>query len=91
VKRVVEELVDEGVILSADHEVSLVTRHRYAYVIDDIARNENIATIMKHLEESGIMTCGRFAEFEYLNMDGIVARAFDFVNTHTSELDSAGR
>ncbi len=90
VQRVVEELVAEGVILSAEHDVSLVTRHRYAYVIDDISRNENIATITKHLSERGIMTCGRFAEFEYLNMDGIVARAFDFVSENETELGRAG-
>jgi UDP-galactopyranose mutase len=31
--------------------------------------------VRKYIEKQGIIPCGRFAEFEYLNMDACVGRA----------------
>jgi len=90
ITRTVKDLVSLGVLKSDKLEVSLVSRQRYAYVIDDLNRAANVSKIRGYLAEKGILTCGRFAEFEYLNMDAVAARAFAFVKDHGTELASAG-
>jgi protoporphyrinogen oxidase len=90
IARTVKDLVSLGVLKSDKLDVSLVSRQRYAYVIDDLNRAANVSRIRGHLAEKGILTCGRFAEFEYLNMDAIAAHALAFVKEHGAELASAG-
>src|SRR3989338_1435497 len=44
----------------------------YAYVVYDLNYKKNVDCILKYLLSIGIYCCGRFAEFEYLNIDGVV-------------------
>lgn len=48
---------------------------KYAYVIYDLPHRRNADTVFDFLRSAGIPCCGRFAEFEYLNMDQIFERA----------------
>lgn len=48
----------------------------YAYVIYDLEHRRNTDTILAYLSKIGITCCGRFAEFEYLNMDGIFEHSY---------------
>jgi len=48
---------------------SKVKRVRYAYIIYDLQYYDNIKIVKKFIRERGIELIGRFAEFEYLNMD----------------------
>lgn len=89
VKMTINDLLSEGVLESGEYETALVVRHRHGYVIDDIARSENIRIIRKYLDNIGILICGRFAEFEYLNMDAVVRHSLDFVSRNRKELESA--
>jgi protoporphyrinogen oxidase len=59
-----------------------VERHRYAYVIYDLAYLENIARVRDFIGGQNIGLVGRFAEFEYLNMDGCIRNAMNFVKEH---------
>lgn len=52
-----------------------VVRSKYAYVIYDKDYLKNIGIVKNYIEKLGIVLCGRFAEFEYLNMDACVQRA----------------
>jgi len=52
-----------------------VVRSKYAYVIYDKDYQKNIRIVKNYIEKLGIILCGRFAEFEYLNMDACVERA----------------
>ncbi len=45
---------------------------KYAYVIYDLGHRKRVDLILNYLREQGIYCCGRFAEFEYLNMDQII-------------------
>jgi len=56
-----------------------VQRQPFAYVVYDLAYQKNSATIRKFCSSAGIPLVGRFAEFEYLNMDGVIRSVFDFV------------
>ncbi|MGA2121826.1 MAG: FAD-dependent oxidoreductase [Methanoregula sp.] len=58
---------------------SSVERQPFAYVVYDLAYQQNIATIRDYCAGIGIPLVGRFAQFEYLNMDGVLRSVFDFV------------
>jgi len=78
-----EDLINEaiggldemGIIDKKEVIYSSTKRSKYAYVIYDKMYSKNLSIIKRYLEDIGIELCGRFAEFEYLNMDACVFRA----------------
>ena len=71
-KIVINDLVKLGFIKSED-VVSVETRtEKYAYVIYDLNHRKNADVVLGYLRNMGIESVGRFAEFEYLNTDGVV-------------------
>jgi len=79
IKHTVEGLVKMGVIVSAEEVVyAAVERQKYAYVIYDLSYLENIRVVMEFCDGIGIDLLGRFAEFEYLNMDGCIRHVLDY-------------
>ena len=58
---------------------SSVERQPFAYVVYDLAYQENIAVIRDYCSSIGVPLVGRFAQFEYLNMDGCIRSVMDFV------------
>ena len=56
-----------------------VYRHRFAYVVYDLQYLKNIAIVREYCSKIGISLVGRFSRFEYLNMDGCIRNAIDFV------------
>jgi len=76
----VVEMLQNMQIMKADQVVySSVERQPFAYVVYDIDYLKNIAIIRHYCREIGIPLIGRFAQFEYLNMDGCIRSAMDFV------------
>lgn len=63
-----------------------VVRSKYAYVIYDKDYLKNIDIVRKYIEKKGIILCGRFAEFEYLNMDACVQRGRNLAEKINSSL-----
>ena len=55
-------------------------RQKYAYVIYDLDYKQNIAVVKDFCAKRGIGLVGRFAEFEYLNMDGCIRNAMNFAS-----------
>ncbi len=92
----VDALGKEGIllhVLSALQEMHLikspddvvytrVERQEYAYVIYDLEYLRNIAIVREYLRSLDIGSVGRFAQFEYLNMDACIRSAMDFVREH---------
>jgi protoporphyrinogen oxidase len=58
---------------------SSVERQPFAYVVYDLDYLKNIATVKDYCRSIGIPLVGRFAQFEYLNMDGCIRSVMDFV------------
>jgi len=58
-----------------------VARNRYAYVVYDLHYPENIRTVRDYCTSIGLPLVGRFAQFEYLNMDGCIRSVIDFVRS----------
>ncbi len=69
-------------ILESPEDVvyAAVKRQDYAYVVYDLAYQENIGIVLSYLKDVGIEPLGRFGEFEYLNMDGCIRRVLDYLN-----------
>lgn len=53
---------------------------RYTYPIQDKDTRSMIAALKKLLEAEGLFLCGRFAEWEYANMDVCMGYALDLYN-----------
>jgi len=56
-----------------------VERSPYAYVVYDLGYLERIQVVREFCVGRGIDLVGRFSQFEYLNMDGVIRSAMDFV------------
>ncbi len=81
INHVVRSLEKMKIIKKGDDVVySAVMRQKYAYVIYDLEYQKNIATVKDYCTAMGISLVGRFAEFEYLNMDGCIRNAMNFVS-----------
>jgi len=52
-------------------------RFEYAYVIYDLNHRKNINLVRSYFAKQGIRLCGRFGEFEYLNMDAVIKHSRD--------------
>ncbi|HSQ94433.1 MAG TPA: FAD-dependent oxidoreductase [Methanoregula sp.] len=84
------ELIDEVLhmlqdmhICSPDQVVfSSVERQPFAYVVYDLDYQNNIRTVREYCSSQDIPLVGRFAQFEYLNMDGCIRSVLDFVKTY---------
>jgi protoporphyrinogen oxidase len=64
---------------------SSVERQPFAYVVYDLDYQKNIAIIRDYCRSLEIPLVGRFAQFEYLNMDGCIRSVMDFVKSYPRE------
>jgi protoporphyrinogen oxidase len=79
-RHALEGLCRMGVIRSEEDVVMThVERQPFAYVVYDLDYQDNIRTVREFCRANGITLLGRFSEFEYLNMDGVIRRVFDWM------------
>ena len=71
---VIGGLADMGIIDAARIKFRAVHRTRHAYPVPTFGTRENLARLMKYVDGLGIVSVGRNAEFEYINMDEAVRR-----------------
>jgi protoporphyrinogen oxidase len=90
IEHVIQGLHIRKIIDKNDVIYSKVRRSNYAYVIYDLDYQRNIATVKNYFRHMGIDICGRFAEFEYLNMDACIDRSFILANSINSNLIRKG-
>ena len=72
VDQVVDDLEQLGFIEKSDLIDTAIRYERYAYVIYDLNHRARMDRLLGWLRGQGIESAGRFAEFEYLNTDGVV-------------------
>jgi len=83
VEHTVGSLIAAGIIPSLDAVTYTgVAREKFAYVVYDIEYLKNIRIVREFCRERGIDLVGRFSQFEYLNMDGCIRSALDFVRAN---------
>lgn len=76
-KQVISDLDRLDIIDKKKVCFSKVKRTKFAYVVYDKDYYKNIKIVKDFVKKQGIILCGRFAEFEYLNMDACVVRGMD--------------
>ncbi len=70
VERTIEDLLKAQVLLPDDKIIlTHILTLPYAYVIYDHKRKEAVSFIQRFLEENDIYLCGRYAQWEYQNME----------------------
>ena len=74
-EKTISDLDRVGIINKRDIAATDVTNIEYGYVIYDLEYRKNIELIKKYFSSIGVELLGRFAEFEYLNMDEIIKRS----------------
>ena len=79
-ERVINDLVRIGIIDKMDIVVTDVKNIEYGYVIYDSNHSENTKVIKNYFSSLGIELLGRFAEFEYINMDEVIKRSKALAN-----------
>lgn len=84
IRHTVEGLSTMGLLSPSDVVHASVFRQKFAYVVYDLFYQNNVAIVRKFVEDRGISQVGRFAEFEYLNMDGCLRHVFDFMKAEKS-------
>jgi protoporphyrinogen oxidase len=83
IDHVIKALKNMNIIKDREDIVfTALERQTYAYVIYDLDYKKNIATVKDFCAKLGIGLVGRFSEFEYLNMDGCIRNAMNFVRDH---------
>lgn len=75
IEMTVKELHRLGIIDEKDLCATAIHTEKYGYVIYDREYSKNVAVVREYFKELGIRLLGRFAEFEYLNMDAVIKRA----------------
>jgi len=81
-KKEEENIINE--VIKCLHKLKIINKNeicyknlkkvKYAYVIYDLEYLSNIKIIKDYFHAKGIILCGRFSEFEYLNMDACIER-----------------
>lgn len=75
VESVESSLRKNGILAKDNVQFSRVSRTKYAYIVYDLDHQPKVSKVRKYLSELGIELCGRFGQFEYLNMDACVRSA----------------
>jgi protoporphyrinogen oxidase len=82
----VVEMLQEMHLVTKDQVVySSVERQPFAYVVYDLEYLKNIALVKNYFNGFGIPLVGRFAQFDYLNMDGCIRSVMDFAASSQPE------
>ncbi len=68
-----------GFVRPGDVVYTGLARHRFAYVVYDLDYPANIRVVRDYCRSIGIDLVGRFAQFEYLNMDGCIRSVMDYM------------
>jgi len=75
IQKVINGLAEKNVISKSEVISAKVARSEYAYMVPQLDYDGNKKIIYDYLNSQNLLTCGRFAEFEYLNMDAVVEHA----------------
>jgi protoporphyrinogen oxidase len=86
IKHVADGLHERKIIDKKHICYSRVRRSKYAYVVYDLDYQKNISTVREYMDSIGMKLCGRFSEFEYLNMDACVEKGMRMVEKLNEEV-----
>ncbi|MDO8619908.1 MAG: FAD-dependent oxidoreductase [bacterium] len=76
IERCVSDMARVGFI-DSKKEVNFtdIRKEKYAYVMYTLNHRKDTDSVLSYLRSNGIESCGRFAEFEYMNSDKVIEHA----------------
>jgi len=80
VARTQEDLERLKLLNTDDIIMSIVSRYKYAYVIEDLNWGFNLREILRYFNSLGIDLLGRFGRWDYSNMDDVVRQVKGYVD-----------
>ncbi len=86
-ERVLNDLDRLGLVHKTDVFDCKTHTFTYAYVIYDLHHRKNTDIVLDYLRNQGIHCCGRFAEFEYINMDAVFERSLRLAEALNGDKD----
>lgn len=86
--RVLEGLQKMGLAKPEDVRFRHVYRTEYAYVVRTFHYRANLDRVLQYVADTGIISVGRNAEFEYINMDEAIRRAVSVAGQLDREPDA---
>jgi protoporphyrinogen oxidase len=78
ITHVIDSLTTMDLIRNEDVVYTGIAKHRFAYVVYDLDYMTNSKIVREYCEAIGIDLVGRFARFEYLNMDACIRDVMDY-------------
>jgi protoporphyrinogen oxidase len=78
IDHVIASLERMGLVGRSDIVYTGLDRHTFAYVVYDTAYPDTIKVVREYCRSIGIDLVGRFAQFEYLNMDGCIRSVMNY-------------
>jgi protoporphyrinogen oxidase len=75
--KVVKDLEKLGMLKPSRICYRSIRRSQYAYIIYDMGYKKNTSKVFNFLEKNKIESCGRFAEFKYMNMAACIRSAMN--------------
>lgn len=85
-ERTIEDLHKLGIINRDDVIITTVYRFKYAYVIYDLNYKQNLKIVHNYLKSIGVDYVGRFACWEYANMDTTIKMVNEYVKGFSESL-----
>ena len=79
VSHVIRSVKGMGFLEPGQVVYTAVERQKFAYVVYDLDYLRNIGIVKEYFKDLGLPLVGRFSQFEYLNMDGCIRQAMEFV------------
>ncbi len=86
IEKVVEDLSATNMINKNEVIETDIKNFEYGYVVYDLEYQTNIKIVRDYFKEIGIELHGRFAEFEYINMDEVIKRSFNLADKLNNNL-----
>ena len=80
IKRVEDDLIKINLIEKNDVIFKDIFTYKYAYVIDTLDTKNLKKEINEYFSTQGIDVVGRFAEWEYMNMDDVIKSCMEYCN-----------
>jgi protoporphyrinogen oxidase len=85
IENFIESLVNIGLFTKEDIVTTAFMKNKFGYVVYDCNYEKNISVIRRHFNDVGITLLGRFSEFEYYNMDDVIASIMNYTNSPRRE------
>lgn len=75
---VLDELHRSKILNKREIITTVVTKSKYAYVLNNLSYKKRRDEVRNHISNLGIDLVGRFSEFAYLNMDSCIRHSLDY-------------